>query len=361
MLKRHFVILLLLLPLAALADDEQFLDTTAWSVQTAVTKKQAWRRSDIATVPKFGGYIIGSYKYDSGSPTHGDGFNLRLVRAYVDGTIMRDFAYRLQVELNNTVHIVDAYVEWQRWKFLRVKAGEFKRAFTFENPYNPWDVGVGDYSSVVKKLAGMGDRCGEPSTGGRDLGFQLQGDLFRSPRDGHYQLHYQAAVYNGQGINQKEANGKKDWIGTLQWSPLRDLYIGAFGWKGSYTAQGITVRRDRYAFGLKYEGQTGWSARAEYARSRGYKISDYDAEKHQFVGSKHADAWYATLGAPVYRWLKLYLRYDAYRDYAASTLSTYSLAANLRPHKNLQLQLQYNLVHDHQTTHQAWAQMYVRF
>lgn len=358
---------------------DTFTDSYTTLQDVLMPKTQTWKRSDIASVPKFGGYIIGSYKYGDHDANHGDGFNLRLIRLYVDGTVMKDFKYRLQLEVNGTPHVKDATLEWVHWKFLQVKAGQFKRCFSFENPYNPWNVGVGDYSQVVKKFAGMGDRCGEKTMGGRDMGVQLQGDLFQSRKDGHYQFHYQAAVYNGQGINAKDQNKQKDFIGTLQWSPIRNLTLGAFGWFGKWYSADIkqNLDRKRYAFGVKYEDEkSGWSARAEYARSKGRKASDWDATAQCWKaaslsqnGGDHADAWYATLGVPVWRWIKCYAKYDAYRDYAtnSSLHSIYSLAANLQPHKNLMLQLQYNY-HDDKTAtaparhyNQLWAQMYVRF
>lgn len=352
-----------------------------WSLQEAIFgKDKTWKRNDIATVPKFGGYIIGSYKYDDSSESNkGDGFGLRLVRLYVDGTVLKDFKYRLQLEVNGTPHIKDATLEWVHWKGFQIKAGQFKRAFTFENPYNPFDVGFGDYSLLAKKLSGFGDRCGESSVGGRDLGIQFQGDLFKSKKDGHYQFHYQAAAYNGQGINQKDMDKKKDFIGTIQWSPVKNLWIGTFGWKGTWfsSAKNICVDRKRYAFGLKYEDPaSGWSARAEYARSKGFKANDWDATTQTWKqealdqnGGDHADAWYITVGAPVWRWIKCYVKYDAYRDYATNTSmhSIYSLSCNMKPHKNLMLQLQYNY-NDNKTVsapkrhyNQLWAQMYVRF
>ena len=359
---------------AASADDEAFLDTTYQTLQGKLLPRAKWKRSDIASVPKFGGYIIGSYKYNSLTGEHGgEGFGLRLVRVYVDGTIMKDFKYRLQVELNGTPHVKDAYVSWSHWKELEVKMGEFKRCFTFENPYNPWDVGTGDYSQLTKKFSGSGDRVGEASMGGRDLGLQVSGDVFRSRRDGHPQLHYGVAIMNGQGINRRDQNRHKDFLGTLQWSPVRDLWIGAFGWLGSWKDDNnVTVDRNRYSVGMKYEGsKNNWSARAEYARSYGHKASDYVAATATrpltWKGGRNADAWYVTLGVPVWRWIKIYGKYDTYRDYAttASMRTIYSLAANLQPHKNLKLQLQYNY-HDDRTAaqrhyHNAWVQAYVRF
>ena len=354
--------------------DEMFLDTTYHTLQDVVLPHAQWKRSDVASVPKFGGYIIGSYKYNGQEGDHGgDGFNMRLVRVYVDGTVMRDFKYRLQVELNGSPHIKDAFIAWSHWKELEVKVGEFKRCFTFENPYNPWDVGVGDYSQLTKKFSGFGDRVGEASMGGRDLGLQVGGDLLKSRRDGHRQLRYAMGVFNGQGINQRDKNHRKDLIGTLQWSPVRDLWIGAFGWWGNWKSpNGITVDRNRFNLGVKYEGtENHWSARAEYARSFGHKASDYvvatETTPAYWAGGKKADAWYLTLGIPVWRWIKVYGKYDTYRDYAdkSSMHSIYSLAANLQPHKNLMLQLQYNYHKDNmapdQKYHQVWTQIYIRF
>ena len=64
------------------------------------------------------------------------------MRFYVDGTILRDFAYRIQVQTNNDkFHMKDYFIEWRRYKALRIKMGQFKRAFGMENPMNPWDIG----------------------------------------------------------------------------------------------------------------------------------------------------------------------------------------------------------------------------
>lgn len=349
-----------LLPTSVFAEEQ--LSDEAWSLQEALTPKdKEWKRSEIATVPKFGGYIIGSYKYDDVPGNHGgEGFGLRLIRLYVDGTVMKDFKYRLQAEMSGAPgvdkgpRIIDATIEWAHWKEFSIKAGQFKRAFTFENPMNPWDIGNGNYSQLTLKMAGMSDRCGEHGSGGRDLGIQFQGDLFRSKKDGHAQFHYQAAVYNGQGINHRDENGKKDFIGTLQWIPMKGLTFGAFGWHGSYVnSSRVTIDRKRYALGMKYEGSKNWSARAEYARGK-------DAQ--------HYDAWYAMVGIPVWRWIKCYVKYDAYRSNAMSnnTLhSIYGATVNLQPHKNVMLQLQYNWNDDKTIAHhhynQLWAQTYIRF
>lgn len=389
------------------ATDGEFGSSNLSDSQTLMQGKPAdgrrleeWTKQSKASV-NFGGYIIGKYAWDSreAESVAQDGFNLRLVRLYVSGSVFRDFKYRLQLEVNGTPHIKDATLEWTHWKEFSIKAGQFKRAFTFENPYNPFDVGVGDYSQLVKKLAGFDDRVNgstkyEKSTnGGRDLGIQFQGDLFPSRRDGHTFLHYQLAFYNGQGINTWDVDKKKDIIGTLQFSPVKNLTFGIFGWKGTVgvkekvelapgaggTRTAIrTTDRKRLAAGVKYESD--WTFRAEYARSWGYKLDDYawDGVRNRYVlttgGAAHgdkADAFYATLGIPCAPWLKAYLKYDLYREYANSERrnSIYSAALNFKFTKNLYFQAQYNLVDtvddivptNEDRYSQLWAQMYVRF
>lgn len=338
------------------------------------------------SAPKFGGYIIGSYKYNSQEgQNNGPGFGVRLVRVYVDGTIFKDFKYRLQVELNGNPHLKDYFIDWTHWKEFGVKIGQFKRSFTFENPYNPWDVGVGDYSQLSKKFAGFGDYCGEASMGGRDQGLQVHGDLFPIGKDKHRLLHYELGIYNGQGINATDKNKRKDIIGTLQVQPIKDLFVGFFGWNGNTVLNGLTVDRKRWGVGVKYE-HNDWSVRGEFVKSKGkavkskagekYIVIDTDGNEHQMQGpttyfidesTDKADAWYMTVGVPCTKWLKVYGKYDAYRSNGEwNTLKTiYSVCPNFQIHKNLMLQLQYNYVHDKTAAdrdyHEFWVETYVRF
>ena len=329
-----------------------------------------YKLTDFASKPKFGAFIIGSYKYSSQEgANNGPGLGVRLIRTYVDGTVLRDFNYRIQFEINGTPHVKDFYLEWARYKEFSIKMGEFKRAFTFENPMNPWDVGVGDYSQAIKKLAGMGDRCGEASMGGRDLGIQIQGDLFPVGEDQHRLIHYQLGLYNGNGINRADNNARKDIIGTIQIQPIKDLYIGAFAWDGDWSDGKVTVDRKRYAFGAKYE-HNNWSARAEYVHSKGYKASSIDPSTGKLyptaTDSGIADAYYATVGVPVVDWFKIFLKYDAYRDNATTDSQSviYSIAPQFRLHKNLMFQLEYRY-NDNKPTGQKfneiWFEYYVRF
>lgn len=317
--------------------------------------------TDYASTPKVGGYFIGKYAYSDQAGAHGgDGFSQRFIRVYVDGSILGDFKYRVQAQVNNSsMHMKDYFVEWAHWKELAVKVGQYKRAFTFENPYNPWDVGTGDYSQAARQLAGIGDKDGDVVNGGRDQGIQLSGDLLPSRKDGHRFVHYQLQVMNGQGINAADRDGRKDFIGTVQVQPVKDLYVGLFGWTGNYTsAASVSTDRNRWAAAVKYE-HNDWAARAEYAHAQGLLAN--------YKGEGKADAWYATLGVPCTPWLKVYGKYDAYRPTKSwrTAKSIYSLAPNVQLHKNLLMQVQYNHVHDRSLVHkdynELWAELYVRF
>jgi hypothetical protein len=311
--------------------------------QDSEKPEYGYKQTGFMSTPKVGGYIIGGYKYSDLEGAHGGpGFNCRLIRLYVDGSIYNDFKYRIQFQANGEKpHVKDFYIEWARYKEFSVKMGQFKRAFTFENPMNPWDVGVGDFSFLVQKMAGMGDRLGEANMGGRDQGIQVQGDLFPMASDKYRLLHYQLGVYNGQGINLADANKSKDIIGTVQIQPISGLKLGVFAWKGSWvkaataTAPGVELKRERISAGINYD-KDNWTLRAEYAAA-------IAGEKEQ---SGAADALYVTAGIPVQPWFKMYLKWDRFDPKATEAFDPaahdmYSACANFRLHKNLNFQLEY--------------------
>lgn len=335
------------------------LGAFAQEAQQATSADYGYKQTGFMSTPKVGAYIIGSYKYsDLAGANDGPGFGCRLIRAYVDGSIFNDFKYRVQFQAGGgTPHVKDYYIEWAKYKEFSVKMGQFKRAFTFENPMNPWDVGVGDFSFLVQKFAGMGDRLGEANMGGRDQGIQFQGDLFPVGDEQYRLLHYQLGVWNGQGINATDVNSTKDIIGTIQFQPIKGLYVGAFGWKGSWTnAGGTELKRERVSFGTKFD-RDNWTVRAEYATA----VAGEKAE------SGAADALYVTVGVPVFDWLKVYAKWDEFRSAATAATShdMYSCALNFRLHKNLNFQLEYRR-HENQLLpnpgyNEIWLQTYIRW
>ena len=327
------------------------------------------------SAPQFGGYAVGKYEWSgkAGAPRSGT-FACRLLRAYVSGTILRDFRYRVQMEFRNaSPGMRDYTLEWTHWKEFQVKVGQFKRGFTYENPSNPWEVGFGSYALVAQLMTAMsGEDCsGETAQNGRDQGIELRGDLFPIGQDRHPLLHYQAGVFNGNGQNKSDNNGRKDWIGSLWLQPISGLHVTLFGWKGSYTGsvstgEDITVGRSRWGLSAKFD-RKDWSMRAEYAHSTGHNINCYDTENQMFTDRGKADGWYVAVGVPCTAWLKVYARWDTFRKEATwgTSKTLYSVVPTIQLHRNLLFQLQYNYVCDRLASvrhySEFWAQTYVRF
>lgn len=343
---------------------------------TSMRRKLGRTLTGWVSAPKLGAYYTGGYKYSSEEGKHGGpGFTTRLIRAYVSGTLLKYVDYRVQLELQGNFHLKDAYVEYRQFQPARIKIGQFKRPFGFENPLNPWDVGLADYSQLTKKMSGFSDHTATEyggSNGGRDLGLQVQGDFLsvKWGKQAHPLLHYQLGVFNGQGINSADANGAKDIIGTLQLQPVKDLYLGVFAWNGSYTGQGVTAYRRRWAAGLKWDHK-GWLARAEYAHHRGLTLADTQAQSparisfHDKTHHGQAQAWYALVGVPCTPWLNVVAKWDCYAPAGGwkGRNEILSLAPNFRLHKDLMFTLQYNFVNSHSTArdhHELWCMAWVR-
>ena len=332
---------------------------------------------------KFSGYGMLQYQGQDPEGNHTNTFNLRLARFILDGKI-GDFDWRAQIQGTNvkgpgepTVQLVDLYAEWRKYPEFKIRAGQFKRAFTYENPTHPITQGWYSYANVINALSGFGDRTGEKSSGGRDIGIQASGDLFPNA-NGRRLFHYQVGVYNGEGINSKDADNRKDIIGGVWVMPVAGVRIGAFGWtgtKGSMAAtynyldetapettvlrtQNQTVtsaRKNRYCLSAEYD-KDEFTFRAEYLHSQGWGAN-------LNLGDK-ADGWYLFGIVPVIK-SKLHAkaRYQCYRQdkswnnheivdsdgkkYTCGGSKTmYEVGANYFFTPKLQLNLEYARVND---------------
>jgi hypothetical protein len=330
---------------------------------------------------KFSGYGMTQYQWVDQEGSKANSFNLRLVRLALEGRIAKDFYWKMQLQVNgntstlgNSPRIVDCFSEWQKYEFFRVKLGQFKRSFTFENPLHPITEGFYTYSQAISKLSGFSDRSGEQASNGRDIGLQFQGDFLKN-NAGRNLLHYQIGIFNGQGINQKDVDQQKDVIGGLWVMPIKGMRIGAFGWTGSYARKGSWTEKDasgnsvthtnevrslqkrRYAISGEYLIDD-WTFRTEYLHNTGYGFkSTYqkateDCEVNYTNGNK-ADAYYAAVIAPIIKdKLHAKVRYDLYRANGewnkANTL--YEVGADYEFTKNFQINAEYALVNNRANT-----------
>lgn len=323
---------------------------------------------------KISGYAMTQYQYTSQEGAKANSFNIRLGRLIVDANPHPDWTARVQfqyngstADFNSSLRVVDVFAEWKRFSFFKVKFGQFKRAFTFENPMNPIDQGFMSYSQNVSKFAGFADRDGAAASNGRDIGLQFQGDLLPDA-SGRNWLHYQIGVYNGQGINQKDVDQQKDIIGGLWVMPVKGLRVGFFGYEGSYSRKGAWTDEEgnehngvrklpqhRYAISGEYKA-CDWTIRSEYIHSTGKAFSKTENSKadrsntdvNEALGSK-ADGVYALVIAPIIK-NKLHVkgRYDLYRSTAdwSSAKTYYEVGADYMFSKHIQLNIEYARVND---------------
>ena len=350
---------------AATLADEPVATTAEVQETTEATQAEEKPKIELPAWVKnitFSGYAMLQYQGQDPEGNHSNSFNLRLARFILDGKI-GDFDWRAQIQGTNatgpgqpTVQLVDLYAEWRKYPEFKIRAGQFKRAFTYENPTNPITQGWRGYADVINKLSAFGDRTGERSSGGRDIGIQLSGDLFPNA-NGRRLFHYQIGVYNGEGVNQKDMDNRKDIIGGVWVMPIKGLRIGAFGWTGSrggmldpLTGQTRSIEKNRYALSVEYD-LNEYTFRAEYIHSQGWgaKSPGNNVREIYYENGDKADGWYVFGIVPLIKGkLHAKARYQTYRNKKewGSSVNQVECGLNYYFTKNLELHAEYSRVND---------------
>lgn len=327
---------------------------------------------------KLSGFGIVQYQYNgmhNSKTSKSNSFNLRLGRVSLDGRILDDWYWKAQLQVNGNTstlgaspRVVDLFAEWQKYDYFRVKLGQFKNPFTFDNPIHPIDQGFMSVAQSVLKLASFSDRAGAHPSNGRDIGIQVQGDFLKN-NAGRNLVHYQVGVFNGQGINTKDVDQQKNIIGGVWVMPVNGLRLGWFGWTGSYARKGTwtdnagivqsgvrKLQQRRYAFSAEYKAND-WTLRSEYIHSTGYAFAkslsntDDAAAKdcNLSADGNKAQGVYALVIAPIIpNKLHAKARYDMYQpsDGAQKQRTQYDIALDYEFTKNLALSGIYSYVHD---------------
>ena len=327
---------------------------------------------------KLSGFGIVQYQYNgmhNSKTSKSNSFNLRLGRVSLDGRILDDWYWKAQLQVNGNTstlgaspRVVDLFAEWQKYDYFRVKLGQFKNPFTFDNPIHPIDQGFMSVAQSVLKLASFSDRAGAHPSNGRDIGIQVQGDFLKN-NAGRNLVHYQVGVFNGQGINTKDVDQQKNIIGGVWVMPVNGLRLGWFGWTGSYARKGTwtdnagivqsgvrKLQQRRYAFSAEYKAND-WTLRSEYIHSTGYAFAkslsntDDAAAKdcNLSADGNKAQGVYALIIAPIIpNKLHAKARYDMYQpsDGAQKQRTQYDIGLDYEFTKNLALSGIYSYIHD---------------
>jgi phosphate-selective porin len=295
---------------------------------------------------------------DSRFPATGeDRFYLRRARLNATGTFAEQFDFRLEFDLTGTLgstnglraQMTDGYVNWNRYAFANVRAGQFKTPFGFEQLY-------ADPRLLTIERSLANDRL----TLSRQLGAQVGGDLLDK------RLFYAVGVFNGNGVNNSaNDNGKFLWAGRLAVTPWKGSLLGgpaswAIGgdaFQSEDTALSLpdlnldstptTPDRDnlftgkRHGFGVDSQLETGpFSLWAEYLRNH---LEPTDARP---AAQFDADGWYVQAGIfLVPKKLQAVVKYETFdpsRRVSGNEVSTGTVGLNYYVKgNNLKMQLDY--------------------
>lgn len=230
---------------------------------------------DLASRIRLHGYAQAGYTYQGkGAEDNTNTFDLKRILFFADAQItdrwslffMYDFKGSITHEFYTDYRLTDN-------KALTVRLGQFKTAITYENELSPTAVEAIDVlAEGVAYLAGAGS---DPLYGvqyGRDLGLAIFGETNNG------RLSYKINVLNGQGINKKDGNREKDFIGRVDWKPTPSLTLIASGQLGRGHAiapslyvpeiqAGENYKRDRWTAGFVYNTK-GIKLHGEYLEGR---------------------------------------------------------------------------------------------
>ncbi len=132
-----------------------------------------------------------------------DSFSVRRARVNVFGKFLEHFDYKIETDLGGLgsglrAQLTDGYINWNRYDFANIKAGQYKTHFGAEQL-------VGDTATLVIERAYTSDRL----TAGRQIGASVTGTTLEK------RLSYAAGIFNGNSVNNGFNDGD-DFTGTAR-------------------------------------------------------------------------------------------------------------------------------------------------
>lgn len=270
--------------------------------------------------PKISGLVNVRYSWsDKEGDTHG--FDVRRVRLAADGELGERLDYKFQAEYETTVKVIDAYLRVKILPEVNVQIGEYKVPYSQETLYGPATWLTIENPAAVAKLNGYNDLSGIKANG-RDVGVTLYGDLLNKL------IGYRVGVFNGNGINIKDNNNKKDFAGLIWIRPLKGLAFSVGHYQGVYGEKGDEHVRVRNSAGVEYK-TARLTLRSEYLNGN--------------TAGKKSDGVYATAAY----WVSKVVQPIASVDYFKADRDgderqwNYQVGANIVPIKRLRIQAAY--------------------
>jgi hypothetical protein len=211
----------------------------------------------------------------------------------------RQYGYMLMYDFGPNAGLHELYGEWLPGDALNIRFGQYKIPFTIENPMSPTRIETIYFSRSASAMSGSAGDFNQYNPAGtlgsvkagRDAGLQVSGKFLK--KDDFFRLEYYAGLFNGTGLNTKDNNDHKDFIGTAYYQPVKGLRLGGSVYSGKlyYGLNGAAPQdhvRNRWTFGAEYQSKYVYG-RSEYiaARDGGLKRDGYYASLvYKFVPGK---------------------------------------------------------------------------
>jgi len=306
----------------------------------------------------FSGYTQVGYTYTTdGSENKENSFNIKRAILFASGKITDKWSALFMYSFGNTGKILEVYTEYHFLPQFNVRFGQFKTAYSIENLLSPCILeSINCNAQAVAYLAGINGS--DPLLGvttGRDMGVLIYGDLFKKF------INYKFAVMNGQGINTKDKNNQKDFVGSLLMHPFKWLTVGGSFIKGKGCAVTTSPAAPNIEAGENYT-RNRWAVSATL-NSRPLSLrTEYLSGKD---GNTKSDGYYATASVHVHSKFDIVASYDYFNKNKALDNKQTNYITGIQwwfyPQCRLQVQYTYCNPYEKESTNLLQTQVQVRF
>ena len=276
---------------------------------------------DVSDRIQLHGYAQGGYTYNHKNEDDTNTFEVKRILFWANAQITDRISFLFMHDFSSVVQ--EYYVDYRftNNKALTVRLGQFKNGLSYENPLSPTAMEAIDvYSEGVTYLTGCGS---DPLLGvqyGRDLGLSVFGET----NDG--KLRYEVDVMNGQGINKKDLNPEKDFIGRLEYRPAKGLNLVATGQIGRGHAIATSLYNPDIAVGENYK-RNRWTAGFDY-KSKAFNVhGEYLEGKDKHATSRGA---YITGNVPLGKSVDLVGSYDFFNFNTTAGMDQHKVIAGVQ-------------------------------
>ena len=201
----------------------------------------------------------------------GEDFRVRRARIGLKGSLLKNIDYSFQVDAIRSPILVDARLDITLFPRAKLSFGQFKVPFSLENLTSSSALDNVDRTQTVKEIC-PGQDIGAT---GRDIGITLSGKFSW--------LEYSFGIFNGSGINTRDTNDRRDFVGRLVFRPFQFVRIGISHYEGIHSsfAGGPLLNRDRSGMDIFI------------AKGRLFLKGEYILARNEVIDQ---DGWYVRAG-----------------------------------------------------------------